>query len=321
MFPELFTIPGINWPIHSFGLMLVIGLLCAMELAKRLANRRGIDGEVYSTAGILALVFGVLGARLSHVLENLGEYTDPSRSFWANLSAAANLGAGGLTYYGGVLLSAPIIIGYLKWKKVPLLLSMDIAAPALMIGLAFGRIGCFLNGCCYGQVCELPWAVKFPYGSSAYVDQFVQQKLSPGPGLVSLTEDGRLMLLPKERALTNPLTRSAAIAARSLPVHPAQLYSSAMAFLIASICVAHLTLGKAPGKTFALMLILEGFARYLLESLRVEPAVLRAPVLGAMSYSMVVGLGISGLGVLLWAVFSRGKGARAEGAVAGVSAS
>ncbi len=313
MFRELFVIPGLNWPVHSFGLMMVIGVLCAMELGKRLANRRGLDGEAYSSAGIYALVAGVIGARLSHVLENFGEYTLATRSVWENVKDAANLSAGGMTYYGGFLLALPVLLGYWRVKRLPLRMCIDIAAPCLMVGLAFGRIGCFLNGCCYGQVCELPWAVKFPYGSMAYVDQFQQGRLAPPAGLVGMTEDGRLALESPERALANPITRAAAEGSRSLPVHPAQLYSAAVAFLIAGFSASRLTLGKAAGTTFAVMLVMEGFARVLLESLRVEP-----PVLGVMSFSMVLGLGIAGAGVLMWVVFGQvGRGGEtAAGAVA-----
>src|SRR5688500_15129122 len=78
MLQELFRIPGLDIPIFGYGLMLVIGFLAAAQLAKFLARRSGLDPEVFINAGLLALVSGVIGARLSHVLENLGQYTDPS---------------------------------------------------------------------------------------------------------------------------------------------------------------------------------------------------------------------------------------------------
>jgi phosphatidylglycerol:prolipoprotein diacylglycerol transferase len=83
-----------------------------------------------------------------------------------------NLSSGGLTFYGGFLLATPVLIGYALWKKVPLLKGMDIVAPCLMVGLAFGRIGCYANGCCYGEECSLPWGAHFPYGSNAFVEQY-----------------------------------------------------------------------------------------------------------------------------------------------------
>src|SRR5205814_5373407 len=85
-------------PIYAYGVMMVIGFFAALQLAKFLARRSGIDPEVFVNAGLIALVTGVLGARLSHILENLGEYTNASRSFWENVKDAANIRSGGLTF-------------------------------------------------------------------------------------------------------------------------------------------------------------------------------------------------------------------------------
>src|SRR5690606_38879448 len=101
MLPELFRIPGLNIPIYSYGLMLVVGFLLAAALAKFLARRAGLNPEVFINAGIIALIAGVVGARLSHVLENWSVYTDASRSVWENLKDAADIRSGGLTFYGG----------------------------------------------------------------------------------------------------------------------------------------------------------------------------------------------------------------------------
>src|SRR4051812_46774612 len=161
MLQELFRIPGTNISLHGYGLMLVIGFLLAVRLGKLLARRSGIDPEVYMNAGLLALVSGVIGARLSHVLENLGQYTNPGRSFGANFMDAVNVTSGGLTYYGGFLLAFPTLVAYAVWRRVPLRTGMDIIAPCLMIGLGIGRVGCFLNGCCYGEESSVPWGVQF----------------------------------------------------------------------------------------------------------------------------------------------------------------
>ncbi len=104
-------------------------------------------------------------------------YTDPHLSWSQNLINAVNIRQGGLTYYGGFLMATLTLILYALWKKVPLRLGMDIIAPCVMIGLGFGRIGCYLNGCCYGSECEVPWAVQFPYGSDAYLTEFQQNLL------------------------------------------------------------------------------------------------------------------------------------------------
>src|ERR1051326_1051127 len=156
MLPEILHIPipsflqsmvhASSIPIYSYGLMMVIGFLAAVQLAKFLSRRVGIDPEIFVNAALIALVAGVIGARLSHVLENLGDYTRADRSVWENFLNMINIRSGGLTFYGGLLLAFPIVVLYGIKKKVPIRRGMDVAAPCIVLGLAFGRIGCFLNG-------------------------------------------------------------------------------------------------------------------------------------------------------------------------------
>ena len=303
MLQEIFRIPYFNIPIYGYGVMLVVGFLTAIQLAKFLARRAGLDPELFVNAGLLALVAGVAGARLSHVLENIGYYTNPNRSFAANFFDAINIRSGGLTYYGGFLLAFPALILYARFKKIPIRLGMDIIAPCLMIGLGFGRIGCFLNGCCYGATCNLPWAISFPYYSIPYREEVDEHKITPPEELQRLTVTGRIdVLSPAEiRAHAAELPPDAATLAasqHSLPLHPAQLYSSFTAFLIAALVLCYYTLPHAPGRAFALMMMVEGFTRFLLELLRVEP-----PVIGDFSLSMVLGLALLGVGIILWFTF------------------
>src|SRR3954466_10885098 len=85
MMQVLFRLPFIDLPIYGYGVMMVIGFLAGIQLAKFLARRNGIDPEIFVNAGLIALITGVIGARLSHVIENIHQYTDPNRSIWANL--------------------------------------------------------------------------------------------------------------------------------------------------------------------------------------------------------------------------------------------
>lgn len=305
MYPELFTIPGTSIAIHSFGLMMVLGLLGAMWLAKRMSRHVGVDGELFVNTGILALISGIAGARLSHVLENLGEYTRSDRTVLDNLWAAVNVTSGGLTYYGGFILAFVVCFFYVRKVKIPVRAAMDIAAPCVMVGLALGRIGCFLNGCCYGSQCDLPWSVRFPYDSPPYVEQVDRGQVTPPEQLVVQGADGRSYLVPGKQAANNPLLQGLVARERSLPLHPAQLYSAAMALLIAGICVAHFTTPHAAGRGMALMMMLEGSARFVLESIRAEPARVRFTLAGTeygWSHSMIVGLFIVGIGMALWLV-------------------
>lgn len=308
MLPELFRIPGLDIPIFSYGLMMVIGFLLAATLAKFLARRAGLNAEVFVNAGIVALIAGVVGARLSHVLENWPVYTDASRSAWENFKAALDIRSGGLTFYGGFLFATPVVLLYGWYKKVPLLRGMDVVAPCVMVGLALGRVGCFLNGCCYGATCytdAMP-TVSYPFGSSAYVDHYHQGILpqSPPDELIVPLEGGGQTLVPREALPAHPELAAAAHGHRSAPTHPAQLYTTFNSLLIAAVLVAFFSLSPAPGSVFALMLILEGIARFILEMLRTEPAVIGAgtgtlTALPPMSFSMVISIPLVIVGAVM----------------------
>jgi phosphatidylglycerol:prolipoprotein diacylglycerol transferase len=307
MWQEVFRIPFIDRPVYGYGLMLVIGFIAATQLAKYLAARCRLDGELFVNAALLALLFGVIGARLSHILEsiaeNTGEFANNGHSLGQNLWAMLNLSSGGLTFYGGFLLATPVLIGYALWKKIPLLRGMDIVAPCLMVGLAFGRIGCYANGCCYGEECSLSWGAHFPYGSNAFVEQYERNEITVPPQLTDPAHplpNGLPRLLSKEEIRKNPELSRLASTLRAKPVHPTELYSAFNSFLVAALLVAFFSLAPAPGRVFALMLVLEGVSRYILEMIRVEP-----PVLGNLSFSMVLGLAFAVLGVLMWLLCGR----------------
>ena len=303
---ELFRIPFLNTPVYGYGAMLVIGFFVSLALAKYLARRSGLDPEVFVNAALIALVTGIVGARASHVLENLDEFTRGDLSAWQNLKNVFNMRSGGLTYYGGFLLAVPATILYGVKKKVPIRLGMDIMAPCIVLGLGFGRVGCFLNGCCHGAECELPWAVSFPYYSNAYQDQFEdKERPLPVPGALIEkdpdTGEDRLAS-PARLKAAGPQYWQLAQSQRSRRVHPAQLYSTITAWLLAGLLLAYFTLPHAPGRVFALMLILEGATRFLLELLRTEP-----PVVGRLTLSMIIGLGLVAGGVIMWVAFRRSQ--------------
>lgn len=302
MLRELIRIPYFDVTLYSFGLMLVLGCWLALELAKSLSRRSGINPEHFANICILALLSGVVGARLSHVLENFGEYFGKDGE---GLLAAFNIREGGLTYYGGVILATPVCIWYALKNGIPIRRGMDIIAPTLMVGLALGRVGCFLNGCCWGDVCDKPWAVTFPYDSPAY-ESHLKKGLIPPPPAELLIEDPRDPLHARpataDQLRKNPQLAALAKTLRSQPVHPTQLYSTLAALLVCGACVAFYSLGPAPGRVFALMMVLEGGARFTIETLRVEPPVLRLAGYG-LSISMVIGACLVIGGAVLWFAF------------------
>jgi phosphatidylglycerol:prolipoprotein diacylglycerol transferase len=300
-----FHLFGREFAIHGFGVMMVIGFLGAMWLAKFLARRKGLDGELFANAALIGLFTGVIGARLSHVLENLSDFTRSDRSVAQNLFEMINISSGGLTYYGGFILAFPTLVIYAIKKKIPLRTGMDIIAPCLMIGLGFGRVGCFLNGCCYGAECNLLWAVEFPYGSYAYDQQVHDREIAPPQELVGgRADDGTPVTYPAKQVKEsgNSALINLAASQHSRPLHPAQLYSAFTALLLAAMLVAYFTVPHTPGMVFAVMMIFEGIARFVLELVRAEPAVMHINGFG-LSLSMVLGILLSAFGVLLALVF------------------
>ncbi len=174
MKPVLFTIPGIDWDVPGYGVMLMIGFLLATWWAVRRSLRSGANPDVILNLGFVALIAGVVGCRAMYVVhywEQFGHIEPLGARIWAILDVRR----GGLEFYGGFILAC--IAGYL-WlryvEKVSLRWYLDIVAPSAALGLAIGRIGCFLNGCCFGHVSDVPWAVRFPFGSNAQRTQWEQ---------------------------------------------------------------------------------------------------------------------------------------------------
>ena len=306
-------LPGIGGaPIYGYGVMLVIGFFVSMELAKYLARRSRLDPEIFANAALIALVAGVIGARLSHVLENFADYSRADLSFGQNLWNAINIRSGGLTYYGGFLLAFAAVLAYGFYKRVPIRIGMDIIAPCVVLGLGFGRIGCYLNGCCYGAETNVAWATEFPYHSDAYMEQFHNGEIQVPPEL--LGRDGLPRSIEDIEADTSlsPQRRNALVSEaklqHALPVHPAELYSTLTAWLIAAFLIAYFTLPHAPGRVFALMLMTEGVSRFLLETIRAEPTgtLFGYHVFGSLTFSEGLSIPIFLLGAVLWFVFGAG---------------
>jgi len=152
MHPEL--IPG--WPLHSYGLMLVVGFYSAYFLSRWTAKKEGIDPRRMLDILLIGAILGIVGARAMYVIQ----YKDQIRGL-IDLIAIWN---GGLVFYGGLVTATIGLMIYIRRHRLPVWKLADAAAPAIMLGLAFGRIGCFLNGCCWGAVCDekFPLAVRFP---------------------------------------------------------------------------------------------------------------------------------------------------------------
>lgn len=109
------------------------------------------------------IVGAIIGARALYVLTFWREQFADS-PFWELFA----VWRGGLVYYGGLIGAAVATILYARLKRIGLWRLADVLAPSVALGYAFGRIGCLMNGCCYGRACSLPWAIHFPQGHQTY---------------------------------------------------------------------------------------------------------------------------------------------------------
>ncbi len=153
MFPTLLHIGPIT--IHTYGVFVALGFLAGFQYLVRRAVREGIPEKPIVDLVLYALIAGLAGARLMYVLLNLPYYLSAPREIFA-------IWSGGLVYYGGFIAAALVVILLpARRRKLTLWPLADLLAPALALGHALGRIGCFFAGCCYGAPSSAPWAVVF----------------------------------------------------------------------------------------------------------------------------------------------------------------
>ncbi len=278
MHPKLFEIPIIHWPVGTYGPMLVIGFLAAITLIRHLSRNITTNPQHITNAALYSLIGGVVGARLFYVIHYFEKYQD-------NLLDILRIWHGGLELLGGVIVAVTVILAYLLYHKLPICRSLDILAIGLMLALVFGRIGCFLNGCCFGKPTKLPCAVRFPYDSFAYYSQVNPntERNRPEPQLqvpsdyfYYINESGKKYIKPFEELTAIQQYEVTKGKYRCLPVHPTQLYSSACAAFLCFVLYLFWRRSRksggrfftGPGSTFSLMFILYGIMRFIIESLR-----------------------------------------------------
>jgi phosphatidylglycerol---prolipoprotein diacylglyceryl transferase len=166
----------VGLPIRGYGVMLMCGVLSAMGIAMVRCEKAGLSREAFFSLATWTVVAGMLGARVFYVVQKWNELA--GETLREKLWTAMQVTEGGLVVYGSVIGGLIAIAFWSRNNRFPLLVIADCVTPAFFIGLAFGRIGCLLNGCCYGGLCEtsLP-SITFPAGSPAYMDQMGSGKL------------------------------------------------------------------------------------------------------------------------------------------------
>lgn len=172
-FAIAFVVPMISepygLPIRGYGVLLLIAVLSGVGLSLVRARQVGVDPEIILSLATWFFVSGIIGARAFYVIEYWDKFQEPT--LLETVAGMINLTQGGLVVYGSLLAGGASLVVFVYKYKLPGLALTDLVAPGVVLGVALGRIGCFLNGCCYGGLSDVPWAVQFPAGSPAYVDQ------------------------------------------------------------------------------------------------------------------------------------------------------
>jgi phosphatidylglycerol:prolipoprotein diacylglycerol transferase len=131
-----------------------MGFLAGLGFALREARQQGLDTQPILDLAFYLILSAIIGSRLFYVLTNFDSYRH-------NPLDILKVWQGGLTFFGGLMLSLSVGIIYMKRRRMAVWKTFDLFAPALALGDFLGRIGCFFAGCCYGRECSYPWAVTF----------------------------------------------------------------------------------------------------------------------------------------------------------------
>jgi len=204
-----FSLGEHEFALHAYGFLVGLGFAVAIIRLWRVGRRMGMDGGRLLDLAFWCLVAGVLGSRLAFVLLNARAFADACLG-GAGVSAGARFSGcwaalrfweGGLVFYGGVIASGAVMLWFCRRERWSFWTLGDLAAPSLALGHAFGRLGCFLAGCCFGAPTAGRWAPRFPAGSVAFDELQAEGQLPPG-------------------------------ASHTLPLHPTQLYEAAGELLL-----------------------------------------------------------------------------------------
>lgn len=258
MRPILLTLP-FGLPLYAYGVMLLVSVLVGRLLALQIAERARMDPRVIDRCCLWTLVSAVVGSRVLFVITNLDQFESVLDVFkWWR---------GGVVAYGGFLGGFAGAFVFCRIHGLRLLAWADCAAPSLCVGLAITRVGCFLAGCDFGQPWNGPWAVQFPAGSPAFVEQQMAGLLRAG-------------------------------AMQSLAVHPTQIYESLSGLALLVLVAAVYRRRTTEGQTFGALVVGYAVLRFSIEIVRADA--LRGFV-GPFSTSQVIAIvtGVAGAALLV----------------------
>jgi phosphatidylglycerol:prolipoprotein diacylglycerol transferase len=236
--------------VYSYGAMLALAFIVGTYLAAKRAERQGISAAQIIDLSFYILLSSILGARILFVFLNLDYYKE-------RLLDTLKIWEGGLVFYGGLIFAFFTVVWVLQKNKLPVWKVADILAVPFAFGIAIGRMGCFLNGCCYGKI-SFAHGVCFPAKDNPAA--FAQQVL-----------DG---LIPSGAAF-------------SLPVLPTQLYEA-----LACLAIFFLLLWLEREKHFAgfsfwTFILFYSLSRFVIENLRYYDSNF---IFGALTVSQIISI-------------------------------
>lgn len=173
----VFVVPAIaepqGLPIRGYGAMMLAAVLASIALAVHRAKRRGWDADVIYSLAFWVFVPGIVGARAFYIIEYWSRDFAPAfdAGIAAGIGSLLNVTRGGLVVFGSLIGAVVGLVLFALVRRLPLPALCDLVVPSFALGQAIGRIGCLLNGCCFGGVCDLPWSVTFPIDSPPYLAQ------------------------------------------------------------------------------------------------------------------------------------------------------
>ena len=257
-----------SFTIYWYGVLVALGFLAGLWTASRRALHDGIRGETIVDLGPWLILGTIIGARGLYVISYWRE------DFAGNpLWQMFNIRGGGLVFYGGLVGASLACVLYVRLKTLPLWKIADILAPSIALGHAFGRIGCLMNGCCYGRVCQLPWAIRFPNQSEVWRQHWLH-------GLVGQDD-------------------------RSAPVHPTQVYEASLNLALYLLLATLYRRKRFDGQIFALYLLCYAAQRAFVEMFRGDYTTYYLN--GHATPAQVFSIFIFAAGALLWWVLSGAK--------------
>ncbi|RPJ42979.1 MAG: prolipoprotein diacylglyceryl transferase [Candidatus Latescibacterota bacterium] len=257
MIPTLLQIGP--FPIRSYGVMIALSFAIGIWLAVRRGRKRGVDPGRITDLSIVILIASIVGARLLYVLPYWGEFAaNPLRVF--------EIWRGGLTMYGGLAGAVLASALYMRAKRMPFWKVADIVAPSVALGLSLTRVGCFLNGCCFGVPNPSGWGVRFPPHSAAGSEFY------------------------------------------GVPLHPAQLYDSAVGLFLFLLLLLLDGKLRRDGRLFLVFIGLYGVARFFLDRVRYYEDVSTVAVGGGFvfTWNQLLSVGLLVAALLLF-FFGGGK--------------